>query len=309
MLASTLRQTPLALLTTGALAVAAAGCEVNLNTEGMTSTETRKFEVSGQPEIVLDTFDGNIEVHSWDRNEVEVEVEKRAMEQSLMDEIQISAQQDGNRIVFKVTGPDRRSHGIIIGSHVSPSARLRVAIPRSSNLQAKSGDGSISVEDISGTVGLDTQDGSVRAVRLAGAIRVRSGDGAIRMEKIEGSLDLETVDGRIELDAKPTVLRTKTGDGSIRLQIAPETAMTEDWEVTSGDGSITLTLPSSFNAQLDAETGDGSVRASHPGIRIEDESDSEERRERRRRSLRTTMGQGGKVLRVRTRDGTVRIES
>jgi DUF4097 and DUF4098 domain-containing protein YvlB len=304
-----LRHTPLALLTTGALAVAAAGCEVNLNTEGMTSTETSRFEVSGQPDIVLDTFDGNIEVHSWDRNEVEVEVEKRAMEQSQMDEIRVSAQQEGNRIVFKVTGPDRRSHGITIGSHVSPSARLRVAIPRISNLQATSGDGSISVENISGKVGLDTQDGSVRAVRLVGDIRVRSGDGTIRLEKVEGNLDLETVDGRIELDAKPTILRSKTGDGSIQLNVAPDTTMTGDWEVTSGDGSITMTLPSGFNAELDAETGDGSVRASHPGIRSEENTGDRDERRERRRVLRTTMGQGGKVLRVRTSDGTVRIES
>lgn len=307
MFASTLRRTPLALATTGVLAVAAAGCEVNLNTEGMTSTETRTFEVTGQPDIVLDTFDGSIEVHSWDRNAVEVEVEKRAMEQSLMDEIQISATQEGNQIVLKVTGPSRRSGRITIGSNVSPSARLRVAVPRSSNLQAKSGDGSISVEDVSGKVGLDTADGSVRAVRLVGDIRVRSGDGSIRMEKIEGSLDLETNDGSIVLDAKPTVLRGRTGDGSIRLHVGPDTAMTEDWEITTGDGSITLTLPSGFNAELDAESGDGSVRASHPGIRV-DEGNGDDRRERRR-SLRTTIGQGGKVLRVRTSDGTVRIES
>jgi DUF4097 and DUF4098 domain-containing protein YvlB len=196
---------------------------------------------------------------------------------------------------------------VTIGVHVSPSARLRVAIPRSSNLQASSGDGSITVEDITGTVGLDTKDGSVRAVRLTGDIKVRSGDGSIRMEKVEGRLDLETSDGSIVLDAKPTLLHGRTGDGTIRLHVAPDTVMAEDWDLTTGDGSITLTLPSDFNAELDAESGDGTVRSSHPGIRIE-ERDGADRRERRR-SLRTTMGQGGKVLRVRTSDGSVRIES
>jgi hypothetical protein len=61
-----------------------AGCEVNLNTEGLSAREVKTFTITGQPELVLDTFDGAIEVHSWDRNEIEVEVEKRAMEQALL---------------------------------------------------------------------------------------------------------------------------------------------------------------------------------------------------------------------------------
>jgi len=301
------RRTTCALLTTGTLALAGSACELNLNTEGLTATETRTFKVAGEPDLVLDTFDGSIEVHSWDRQEIEVEIERRAMEQDLLDAIKVSAEQDGDRVVLKVTGPESRTRGVTIGVNISPSARLRVAMPRTAKLQASSGDGSIAVEDITGTVGLTTGDGSIRAVRLSGDVTVHSGDGSIRMERVEGRLNLETTDGSIVLDAKPTVLRGRTGDGSIRVQIAPDAVMAEDWELTSGDGSITLTLPSSFNAELDAESGDGSVRSSHPAIRQEPRTDDD--RESRRRTLKATMGQGGKVFRVRTSDGTVRIES
>ena len=68
-----------------AAATVFAGCEVNLHTEGLSARETKTFKVTGQPQLVLDTFDGAIELHSWDRPEVEVEVEKRAMEQTLLD--------------------------------------------------------------------------------------------------------------------------------------------------------------------------------------------------------------------------------
>ncbi len=299
---------PLALVAVGALAIAASGCELNLETEGVTATETRTFELTGEPEVVVQTFDGSIEVRSWDRDSIEVEVEKRAMEQRLLEDIKISAEQDGNRITIKVTGPGREGfRGITVGNRISPTARLRVALPRKSNLQASSGDGAISIDDVSGTVRLDTEDGSVRASRVYGDIRVRSGDGTIRMEKVEGRLDLETTDGSITLDAKPTALRGRTGDGSIRLHVAPDTTMSEDWELTTGDGSITLTLPPSFDAELDAESGDGSVHSSHPGIRSEERTGRD--RQERRRSLKTTMGAGGKVFRVRTSDGSVRIES
>ena len=290
-----------------------AGCEVNLNTEGLSARETKTFKVTGLPEIEVDTFDGAIEIHSWDKPEVEVEIERRAMEQSLLDQIKVEVTQQGDRIVLKVTGPPRAEfHGVTLGVNISPTARLRVVVPRASNIVARSGDGSIRAEALDGKIVLMTADGSVTATRLAGDIQVRSGDGSIRLDKVTGKLDLETDDGSIGFEGKPSLLRLKTGDGSVRAQIDADTVMGDNWDLTTGDGSITLTLPSAFNAELDAETSDGSVRASHP--LLEDERDerrsgegSDERRERRR-VMRTKMGDGGKTLRVRTGDGTIRIE-
>jgi hypothetical protein len=291
-----------------AAAVSLAACEVNLNSEGIVARETKSFKVAGTADVQLETFEGAIEVHSWDRGEVEVEIERRAMEQSLVDQIKVSAEQQGDRIVIKVTGPsDRDFEGIQIGMHVSPAARLRVALPRQSQLAAKTGDGSISVEDVNGKIAITTRDGSVRASRLAGDITVRSGDGSIRMDRIEGKLDLETEDGSIGLEAKPNVLRARTSDGSIRLEIAPDAVMTEDWDIQTADGSVTLTLPSSFNGQLDAETRDGAVRARHPGV--SNEAREGEDRDERRRTLKATLGTGGRVVKVRSGDGTIRIEN
>ena len=290
-----------------------AGCEVNLNTEGLSVRETKSFKVTGVPQIDVDTWDGAIEIHSWDKPEVEVEIEKRAMEQSLIDQIKVEATQEGDRIVLKVTGPSRAGFsGVTIGVNVSPTARLRVAVPRNSNLVARSGDGSIRAEALDGTIVLNTADGSVSATRLSGDIRVRSGDGSIRLDKVTGKLDLETDDGSIGFEGQPSVLRLKTGDGSVRAQIDPDTVMTDNWDLTTGDGSVTLTLPSAFNAELDAETSEGSVRSSHPLLddgrdERRDGEGGDERRERRR-ILRAKMGDGGKALRIRTGDGTIRIE-
>jgi len=90
--------------------------------------------------------------------------------------------------------------------------------------------------------------------------------------------------------------------------------MGDNWELTTSDGSVTITLPGLFNAELDAETSDGSVRANHPLLPSADDRNerregegSDERRERRR-TLRSKMGEGGKMFRIRTGDGTIRIE-
>jgi len=289
------------------------GCEVNLNSEGLTAQETKHFTVTGQAELALTTFDGSIELHSWDRNEIEVEVEKRAMEQGLLDQIKVDAQQQGDKVTITITGPARADrHGVTIGMHISPTARLRVAVPRNINITATSGDGSIRAEAIEGRLVLHTTDGSVNGSRLGGDIQIRSGDGSIRLDHTTGKLDLETTDGSIGLDVKPTVLRARTGDGSIRASIEPDTVMSDNWELTTSDGSVTVTLPGLFNSELDAETSDGVVRANHPLLPDErqergDGEDRDERRERRR-MLHQKMGDGGKTFRIRTGDGTIRIE-
>lgn len=289
------------------------GCEVNLNSEGMTAQETKTFKVTGLPDVVLDTFDGAIEVHSWDRSEIEVEIEKRAMEQALLDEIKVDAQQQGDTITIKVTGPSRAEHhGVTIGVNISPTARLRVAVPRKVNLRAVSGDGSIRAEAIEGRIVLNTSDGSVTATRIGGDIQVRSGDGTIRLEHVTGKLDLETTDGSIGLEAAPTVLRARTGDGAIRAQIEPDTVMADNWELTTSDGTVVVTLPGVFNSELDVETSDGTVRTNHPLLddnreERRDGEGSDERRERRR-VLRTKLGEGGKTFRIRSGDGNIRIE-
>lgn len=291
-----------------------AACEVNLNTEGLSARETKTFTVKGLPNVVLDTFDGAIEIHSWDKPEVEVEIEKRAMEQALIDEIKVQADQQGDVVTIKVTGPRRTEfRGVTIGMHISPTARLRVVVPRSSNIQATSGDGSIRAEAVEGKILLTTQDGSVTATRIGGDIQIRSGDGSIRLDNVTGKLDLETEDGSIGLEAQPSVLKARTGDGSIRAMISPDSTMTDNWDLATSDGSVMLQLPGLFNAEIDAETSDGTVRSDHPLLSDEDRlerrrgEDGDERRDRRR-ILRAKMGEGGKILKVRTGDGTIRIE-
>ena len=289
-------------------AAAAPACEVNLNTEGVTSKDTRTFAVTGQPDLTLETFDGAIEIHSWDRNEVEVEIEKRAMEQGLLDQMTVEAEQEGDRIVLRVKGParresgrldDRRAHlarGAPSSGGPAQASRFRRAPRTARSARRTSKAASCSAPATAAS----------RPIGSSGEIEIRTGDGAIRIDKVDGRLDLETEDGSITVDARPSVLKAKTGDGSIRVQVQPDTVMSDAWDLSTGDGSVTLTLPPTFNAEIDAETSDGAVRSTHPALKVED--DGEERRESRR-ELRTRMGEGGRVLKVRTSDGSIRFES
>jgi hypothetical protein len=294
--------------------LALAACEVNLNSEGIVSRETKRFTIDGTPEVLLETFDGSIEVHSWDRNEVEIEIEKRAMDQASVDQMHVTAEQQGQRIVVKVAEPRRsgEDRGVQIGVVFSPTARLRVALPRNTHLTAASADGSVTVEDVTGKISLRTGDGSLRVSRLAGEIVLRTGDGSIRVDRAEGTLDAETEDGSITIEAKPSVLRARTTDGSIRVEVQPDTVVNGDWDLQTADGSVVLTLPDRFDAVLDAETRDGVIRGEHASLGSRqaagEGAEGAQERDERRRVLKTTLGAGGRLIRVRSGDGSIRIE-
>jgi hypothetical protein len=84
--------------------------------------------------------------------------------------------------------------------------------------------------------------------------------------------------------------------------------MSGNWEISTGDGSVTLFLPPNFDADVDAHTGDGSVR-SELDVDGNDqlERDGDGNSNSSRRSLKGRLGAGGNTLRVRSGDGTIRL--
>ena len=76
---------------------------------------------------------------------------------------------------------------------------------------------------------------------------------------------------------------------------------TADWDITTGDGSVTLVVPDGFGAELDAHTGDG-------GIHMQDVTLSNVTGTIGRNSLRGRLGAGGHNVRVRTGDGSITLK-
>jgi hypothetical protein len=75
--------------------------------------------------------------------------------------------------------------------------------------------------------------------------------------------------------------------------------MKDDWSITTGDGGVAVYLPADFSAQIDAHTGDGTIRNE---LQVTTEGDVS------RRNLRGRIGAGGKLLKIRTGDGGIRLK-
>lgn len=283
-----------------------AGCMVTVDSSEYTAREEKRFEVArGVPELTLVTFDGSVEIRSWDQPAVQVEIEKRGPNKQAAEAIEVRAEQAGNVIRLEVKKPAGETVGFL---RQSPSAKLIALVPRRATVVARSGDGSIVVERVEGDLDLDTGDGSVRGYDLAGRVRIHTGDGSVRLEQIAGTLDVDTGDGTVNVAGKLQGVKVVTGDGTIVVRAEEGSAMADAWEVRTGDGGVRLELPAGFAANLDASTADGRVRLEGvDAATSEAEPADEHGEERARREVKRALGGGGKNLRLRSGSGTITV--
>lgn len=275
------------------------GCVV-VDSQAHIAREEKRFTVSGTPELTLTTFDGAIEIRSGgDAKTVLVEIEKRGPTQDGIDQLRVETKQDGNRITIEVKKPAREM--VLFGIGTTPSAHLTVTMPREGNVTAKSGDGAIKIDGVHGRLDLHTGDGSIRGHDLDGELKFSTGDGSVTLDAANGDLDVDTGDGSVSVSGRPGVVKLHTGDGSITFRAASGTTMTDDWSMTTGDGSVVLYLPRDFGAELDAHSGDGSIRNEFAAERGGGETSEH--------TVRTRLGSGGKALRIRTNDGSIRLKA
>lgn len=275
-----------------------AGCTVTLDSQSQIVRDEKRFTVKGVPTVHLTTFDGTIQIQSWDKTDVLVEIEKRGPTREAVDALEVKSSQEGDAINVEVVKP-RGTFGF--GVRVVGSARFNVWLPRDSHVKARSGDGSILVEHVKGTIDLHTGDGGIRLNDVSGELTLNTGDGSVTAEEVQGRLAVDTGDGAVTISGDVSGLRIHTGDGSIIYRAQAATSMTEDWDITTGDGAILLYLPQDFSAELDAHTGDG-------GIRNDLEVAASTKGEINRRTVRGRIGDGGRQLRIRTGDGAITLK-
>ena len=241
--------------------------------------EEKHFAIAGKPDLSVRTFDGSIEIRPWDKADVQVIVEKRGRDRNDIANIEVQTQQNGNHVEVLVKDTPTRGIGIHFGGR---SAKLIVSVPASADVSARSGDGSIDVEG------------------LTGHIQLQSGDGSIHAARVGGDIDVHTGDGTVTLSGKLTGVRARSGDGSVTIHADSGSTAGNDWDIATGDGSVTLELPDGFNGELDAHTGDG-------GIHVRDLTVSNVSGKISRNNVRGRLGSGGHNVRVRTGDGSITL--
>jgi hypothetical protein len=271
----------------------------------------KSYTVSGRANVRVDTNDGSVRVTTGDSKQVEFRVEYQGFE--LGKNLRVDSRQDGDKVELtaRITG-----HWGFSWGHNSRNLHIEVRMPREADLQVETGDGSVQVESINGTVNVHTGDGSVKANSLNGSIdlhtndgsiavdglkgeiRLRTGDGSIEARDLDGKVEADSGDGHIRMAGRFDALNVKTGDGSVDTRVLPGSKMVSSWTIRTGDGSVDLVLPADFQTNIDASTGDGHISLGIP-VTVEGTFSNSQ--------IHGKMNGGGQPLTIHTGDGSIRL--
>src|SRR5207245_16571 len=177
----------------------------------------RQYAVGGRPEVRILTDDASVTVASSQRRDVEVRVTTQGWAIG-PEGARIIENQAGNRVEVEV----RLAHrGWGFGNTGHRSVKVELSVPREADLEVRTGDGSVSLQPVSGRVSVETGDGSIKAEGLKGDVRLRTGDGGIDASGLDASLHAATGDGHLRVGGRFDVLDLRTGDGSIDAEAEP----------------------------------------------------------------------------------------
>jgi hypothetical protein len=256
---------------------------------------SRQYAVKGRPEVHVKTGDGAVRIEPGAAGEVAARVTTAGWKIG-PGEVVIDEHQNGDRVDIEVRLPRGRFGW---GDWGNRRVEVALRVPAESNLEVHTGDGAIEAHSVGGTISLSTGDGRITVEGLRGEMRLHTGDGGVVGNGLSGRLAADSGDGDLDVHGRFTGLDLHTGDGNITASVEQGSKVEGPWSVRSGDGHVTLRLPSAFDATLDAQTGDGGITLAKP---LSVTGDVKESR------VHGRLGAGGETLSVHTGDGRIRLE-
>lgn len=270
------------------------------------------YPVKSGSNVSLESFNGSIEISSWEKDEVEVNGTKYAASEDLLKQIKVEGENQNGTLRFRVSRPE--------GRWGNGGAKLVVRVPKKVTLPSvNSSNGGIRIESIDGAIRARSSNGGIRVRSIHGALNLETSNGTIEANSVEGDLDAHTSNGAVRVEGLRGGFTARTSNGSINARIdAP--ADGKPIKVRSSNGGIDLALPGYKNQEIEAESSNSSItvrlpasasaelRASTSNSSINSEFPVASSGGTSKHRLEGKLGQGGSTIRLGTSNGSIRIQ-
>ena len=236
---------------------------------------SKTYNISGKPDLRIETSDANIRVTTWDQNTIEAKVETSRYK--IGDGgIRVDEHQNGDTVEIDVHYP-HHNFNIEWGNH---KVDVIIQMPRE------------------GRVNLHTGDGKIDLAGFKGDMDLHSGDGSENLEGVDGKLHASTGDGHITAHGRFDELELKTGDGHVEVRATQGSTLAAGWRLETGDGNVSLEIPSELSADVSLHTSDGHIDLDMPIVTEGKIRENE---------VHGKLNGGGSPLTIRTGDGSIHL--
>lgn len=213
--------------------------------------------LDGAQSIEIRARAGDLEVRSGSARSVRATGVACASKQSLLEQVQLVAERDGDTVVVEAVMPSTS------GWRSAVSLDFEVVVPATVPVSITDSSGDIDVQGVTLTR-LEDSSGDVLGRDLRGPLELADSSGEVRLEDVDGSVTLRDSSGDLVLrDIDGTVHVTADSSGDI--------------EATDVTGSVIVDIDSSGDIRVSRVTGDftvgrdssGSVRHRDVGGRVD----------------------------------------
>jgi len=173
-----------------------------------------------------------------------------------------------------------------------------VRVPKGVKLAVGSGNGDVAVSGATADVDASSGNGKVR-VSAGGPVKASSGNGDVRVERAGGPVNASSGNGAVFVVTTRGPVNASSGNGDVEVSMDAIADVPDDMELSSGNGTITVTVPANFAGELDARTGSGKFYSDFP-ITLRGRMDPHH--------VRATIGTGGRRITMSSGNGDVELK-
>jgi hypothetical protein len=213
--------------------------------------------------LLIRNGDGPITVRQAQGDRVEVRAVKRVRSRGRPNEVAFDVRETGDQVeVCTLYGRqescrDRGSSGV---NNIRVSVEYTVLAPRTARVRVSTGNGAIIVDRAGADVSASTGNGEISIGETNGRVDATTGNGDVQVDGANGPVNVTTGNGKVFVLTSRGGVDANTGNGDIDVRIK-SLPIERDMKFNSGSGSIRVMVPSEFNGQIDATTGNGSLRS------------------------------------------------
>jgi len=219
------------------------------------------FPLAANGSVSLDNVNGDVTIEVWGRDEVRVQAIKRAGSQETMDKLEIEIHASGDRVRIHTEYP--KWNGSWFGKGHRAEVEYTVTVPQLSRLDS-----------------VELVNGDLRIIGVEGGVAAESVNGVVEAIGVAGEVELSTVNGNVEARL---------------VRLDPR----DDIQMESVNGRVELFLPGGTQADVEAETVNGSIRNDfglevHKGKYVGS-------------TMRGSIGSGGARITLETVNGSISL--
>jgi hypothetical protein len=251
----------------------------------VSETETLRFD---RPDaLVVDGENGDVTVQSAERDDVAVEVTRRAESQADIERIGVESSGGGD-------SPLRLA--VVREDDIDGAVDLAITVPEDLPVErVVTVNGQIDAEGVT-VAAVETTNGSVTVTDATGDLRVETTNGSVTVERVDGFVDASTTNGSVTVRDAAGVDGIETKAGSIDAEVA---AIRADTTIQSRVGSVEILAAAGLDADVSLKTNLGSIAA--PVFDTDASGVGKV-------TTGGTVGDGGDRLRVETRAGKIEFD-